>query len=187
MRRNVLLALTVLLSVTSAWAGVGVLSLSGGAVDTGPHGYVGYDAVGASSAGQPSGSIRCSAKFTPATNMTIQSIQVYSTNSSSFLDLRIGMYSGSPTTQVGSEYLFSDIGSYSTPEWKTFNVNYSLSSGIQYWFCTEVSVGGYFIMYYDAGTGTLRASDNNTWGTEWPDAFTSDSTSSSVFSIRGQY
>lgn len=180
-------ALLALLIASASWAAVGSLGMSGGAEDNGPHGFVGYTTIGGTAGGHPAGVIRCSAKFTPEINMTIQSIQIYSTNGSDFLDLKVGMYSGSPTTQIGSEYLFNNIGAYAEPQWKVFNVNYSLSAGTQYWFCTEVSVGTYFSMYSDTGTGTERASDNNTWLNAWPDSFTSDATSASVFTIRGQY
>lgn len=91
-------------------------------------------------------------KFTPTQTGTITKVELYSSNGTSTLDIKIGIYndngSNTPTTLVGSEAVFTDVGTWSA-SWKEFTTSFAVTAGTTYWVATLVSAS---VMTYYHGT-----------------------------------
>jgi hypothetical protein len=113
---------------------------------------LGYNTIGESSSTFTHDYAVYTTKFTPTQTGTITAVELYSSNSTSTLDIKIGIYndngSNTPTTLVGSEAVFTDVGTWSA-SWKLFSTSFAVTAGTTYWVATLASAS---VMTYYHGT-----------------------------------
>jgi hypothetical protein len=141
------------------------MPIMAGSVAAGGAETIGYEATGGTTSSFSAGRIYCSAVDSPSHNGTVTSVSLYISNTTSTTDMEVGLYSGNPTTKTGTETLFSDIGELAVG-WHDYNVEYTVSSGINYRICVRFS-DNTAVGYCDVLSESYYRHDL-AWGTEWP-------------------
>lgn len=153
---------------------------SGGASDT-----IGATTTGASSTTNWN-PILCSAIDAPNITGVVSTIYVYSSNTSTTVDVTVGVYddSSGPNAIVGTEKETLNPGTWAEG-WKGFAVStdVSLTAGINYWLCLEISED-IISLWYDSAAVTSRYYDTHTYGVSWPATFSIATSSTALYSIK---
>lgn len=143
---------------------------------------------GASTTDPGGGIVIASGSDSPASNGTATSIDVYSSNSTSTTDVKVGLYddSSGPNNLVSpGENETTDVGTWSD-SWKSFtSASITVSSATTYWIGVSRSAG--FTLYYDVNGGTNRYYDNVTYASAWNDPFDNNGSSGAEYSFRCTY
>lgn len=167
--------------VVGAIAGNRRRSSGGGSVN------VGNESIMGSSGALSQNYMHFVAKFTAPQTGTITKIFMYSSNSASTADTKIGLYTdsgGVPNVPVsGSPVTFSDIGTWSL-EWHEFSpVSLSVTSGSVYWWCVHNNQNNP-VSYYGSGTGRYYLL--SPWSSSWPSPISGTTNWGNTVSIYGQ-
>ncbi len=166
MRLKLILAILCFFLSSTLWAAepvqfarVGPVEVGAGVSAAGGSATIGNTTVGGSSGvDYDTGKIECYGPFAVSNNGTVNTIYLYSSNSSATLDIAVGLYvdsSGSPGALLGTETRFTDAGTWAAG-WKNFAVSYSVSNGSSYWICRNISEAGVYTRYYDASGGNRK-------------------------------
>jgi hypothetical protein len=116
----------------------------------------------------------CGARGAPSSSGTVDVIYLYSSNTSSNLQIKVGLYrdnAGLPGTKVGTEGLAATSGPWAA-QWADFHVSYPVTGSTTYWICYQLSRSSVFTEYYtDPGSGSNFVAKYLPWGQAWPSTF----------------
>jgi hypothetical protein len=132
----------------------------------------GYESVGGSNTIGYTGYLIAVSKDTASVTGTVTTAYIYSTNSSSGMDMKYSVWessAGNPAGLVATETEFLNMGTWSAT-WKSMTgLTIPIASATVYWqgWCVGQNIDDY---WYDTSASATRA-DTLSYGTAWPDPF----------------
>lgn len=162
-----------------------ILGGAGAGVAAANEGTFGHDNIESSSGAASNGGIRCAGLDTPANSGTVDKIQIYSSNTTEALNVKVGLYvvsAGDMTTKVGTETTLSSVGTWSLG-WHDFSVSYSVTAGTYYVMCFQPDDSGMTIYSIDNGSTVRFFYISHTYA----DAWASPETGEAGFTFDGSF